>query len=99
RLLPPVVTLDYKADLLKAFFSNYPVDMRTLPNRTMAEAVLEVAEVDSAAAFLGMSSDVLVPREAVSEILNNYYSNGELDTVLFVQFNHTCHMKLEFVVN
>lgn len=99
RLLAPIVTLDYKAELLQAFFAQDYVDMRALPNRTMAEAVLEIAEEDEADVFLGMSSDVLIPEKAVSEILNDYDSNGGLDTVLFVRLEHPGHKKWEFVVN
>lgn len=99
RLLPPTVTLDYKAELLQAYFARENVDMRALPNRTMAESVLEVAEGDEADVFLGMSSDVLIPQAAVSEILKDYQTNGGLDTVLFVKLEHPGHKKWEFIVN
>jgi NDP-sugar pyrophosphorylase family protein len=96
-ILPPIVVLGYKAELIRAYFERDNVEFLDLPNRTMAEAVLEVAETDNAEAFLGMSSDVLVPKRAVEEILNDYL-NCKQDTVLFVKFPKPGHKKWEFIL-
>ena len=92
-LLPPIVTLDYKAALIEAFFLDRPnVQFRVLPGHTMAQAFLDVAASDSADAFLGMSSDVIVPPPAVSEVLTSFDSTRE-DTVLFVNLKEKSHKK------
>lgn len=96
-ILPPIVVLGYKAELIRTYFGRDNVEFRDLPNRTMAEAVLEVAKNDNAEAFLGMSSDVLIPKKAVVEILNDY-TNYKQDIVLFVKLSKTGHKKWEFIV-
>jgi len=98
KMLPPKVTTGYKGDLIRTFFERDNAQFCELPGRTMAEAVLNVAEDDSADAFLGMSSDVLVPRNAVQEILNDYCENGRRDTLLFVRLPKVGHKKWEFCV-
>lgn len=97
-LLPPIIGLDYKGDLIRTYFESNNAEFWSLPKRTMAETVLEIAEKDYANAFLGMSSDVLVHKSAVTEILKDYYKNGKLDTVLFTRLQNIGHKKWEFVV-
>ncbi len=98
NLLPPLVALDYLRPLIRAFFSDTTILFHDLPGMTMAEAVLEIVQRDDADAFLGMSSDVLVPRRAVKEITRLYYANGRKDTALFVQMPVAGHKKWEFSV-
>ena len=64
----------------------------------MAQAVFEIAEQDDADAFLGMSSDVLVPKKAVARILQLYRESGEKDAVMFVRLAKPGHKKWEFCV-
>ncbi len=64
----------------------------------MAQAVFEIAERDDADAFLGMSSDVLVPKKAVTRILQFYRKSGEQDAVMFVRLTKPGHKKWEFCV-
>jgi NDP-sugar pyrophosphorylase family protein len=95
-LMQPVVVVDYLRELIRAYFDGSPVTFCDLPGRTMAQAVFEVAEVDDADAFLGMSSDVLVPKRGVRTILALYRKSGKKDTVLFVRLSKPGHKKWEF---
>ncbi len=97
-MLRPIIAIDYKGELIRAFFERDNVEFRNLPNRTMAESVFEVAEEDSAEAFLGMSSDVLVPKRAVREVLSDFSKNEKHDTALFVELPKPGHKKWEFIV-
>lgn len=94
----PIIALAYKADLIQAYFEQDNVEFRRLPNRTMAEVVFEIAEADNSEAFLGMSSDVLIPGRAVFEIIDHYLSNGTKDTVLFTRLPKPGHKSWEFIV-
>lgn len=94
----PIIALAYKADLIQAYFEQDNVEFRRFPNKTMAEVVFEVSENDDSQAFLGMSSDVLIPGKAVSEILDDYLSNGLKDTVLFTRLPEPGHKSWEFIV-
>lgn len=96
---PPIVIIDYKGELIRSYFERDNVEFRSLPNRTMAEAILEIAENDPSESFLGMSSDVLIPRKAIAEILKDYSENGGKDTVLFAKLPKIGHKKWEFCVN
>jgi NDP-sugar pyrophosphorylase family protein len=96
--MQPVVVLDYLRELIRAYFQSSPVDFRELPGRTMAQAVFEIAETDNAHAFLGMSSDVLIPKVAVALILKLYQRSNEKDTVMFVRLPQPGHKKWEFRV-
>lgn len=98
RLLPPVVTLDYKSQVIRSYFDGDGIDFRELPGRTMAEAFLEVAESDPAAAFLGASSDVLIPRNGVMATLAAFEESGRKDTAIFVRLPKAGHKKWQFVV-
>jgi len=98
-LLPPIVSLDYKAELIQAYFEGSPIEFRCLPGRSMAEAVFEIADGEKAEAFLGMSSDVLVPRRAVQSMLDLYVGSGLRDAALFVRMPTTGHKKWEFSVS
>jgi NDP-sugar pyrophosphorylase family protein len=98
-LMQPVIVVDYLSELIQAYFQGSSVRFCNLPGRTMAQAVIEVADKDDADAFLGMSSDVLVPRRAVANISQFYRKNGQRDTVLFVRLGERGHKKWEFSVS
>lgn len=97
-LLPPIVVLGYKGELIRAYFERENVKFWDLPEgTTMAEDALEVVENDNAEAFLGMSSDVIVPKKAVEEILKDY-TKYKQDIALFVNLQTPGHKKWEFIV-
>lgn len=96
-LLPPIVTLDYKAELIKAYFDGSDAEFRVLPGRSMAEAFLETAEADDADAFLGMSSDVLFPAAGVEKVVGIFREQC-MDTALFVRLPVPGYKKWRFVV-
>ena len=97
-LMQPIVVVDYLRDLIRAYFDGSPVNFCDLPGRTMAQAVFEIAERDDADAFLGMSSDVLVPKKAVTRIVQLYRKSGGQDAVMFVRLTKPGHKKWEFCV-
>lgn len=93
-----IVTLDYKASLIEAYFDGFPdVEFKRLPGRTMAQSFLEVARADNAELLLGMSSDVLVPQQAVTELVKAHKAHSE-DAVLFVTLPEKSHKKWDFRV-
>ena len=97
--LEPIVVIDYLGELIATYFENWPAVFLPLPKTNMAEAVLEVArhhcEADT---ILGMSADVLVPRQAVEIIIDRFSNRGMLDTVLFVKLPTVGHKKWNFPV-
>lgn len=98
-LMRPIVVVDYLRELIRAYFEGSPIDFHDLPKRTMAQAVFEIAEMDEADAFLGLSSDVLIPKAAVARILTLYHRSAGKDTVMFVRLTKPGHKKWEFCVN
>jgi NDP-sugar pyrophosphorylase family protein len=68
----PTIALDYKADLIRAFFQDDDVHMEDLPGRSMAQALVDIAETDPADAYLCMSSDTLLPPGVLSAAIDCY---------------------------
>jgi len=97
NLKVPIVSLDYKAEIIKSFFSLENIEFQVLPERTMIETMLEICEKDNSRAFLGFSSDVLIPPIAIKEILNDY-SKINQNCVLFANLPKPGHKKWEFIV-
>ena len=97
HLKKPIVSLDYKAEIIKSFFAFENIEFRVLPEKTMIETMLEISEDDNSQVFLGFSSDVLVPPLAIKAILEDYFNNNQ-DCVLFVNLPKPGHKKWEFIV-
>lgn len=86
KTLPPLIVLGFKGDFIQAFFETYPVEFCHLPGKAIAKVVLEVTKSDKEAmVFLGMSADVLLPKSAISEMLEFYQTNGQRDSLLCVR--------------
>lgn len=98
NLKTPIVSLDYKGEIIMSYFALDNIDFRMLPEMTMIESMLKIADTDDSEAFLGFSADVLMPPSAIKEVLT-YYSKTLLDCVLFVKLSHPGHKKWDFDVN
>ncbi len=72
----PVVVLDYKADLIRAFFEEDEIDMVDLHETTMVQSLLEVSRRHPADAYLCMSCDVLMPPAALEEAVRRAVQEG-----------------------
>jgi NDP-sugar pyrophosphorylase family protein len=97
----PLVMLDYLGNMIEAFFDGEAIDFITIPNTSMAEKIIRAAETcqGDISAFLGMSSDVLVPPAAVSHALREYCLTGERDLLLLTTNIQQEHKKWEFILN
>ncbi len=96
-LMPTIVTLDYKSELIRHYFAGADVDFRCMPGIGMAEAVLQVAEGDVADGYLGMSADVILPPSAVQEIVADFATHKK-DTVLITRLPQPGHKKWDFEI-
>ena len=96
-VLPPIVSLDYKGDLIRAFFANGEADFRVMPGISMAETVVEIAEREEAEGFLGMSADVILPPSVIREIVTDFNEHGQ-DTVLITRLPQAGHKKWSFEI-
>jgi len=99
-LAKPIVAVSYLGKTITAYFEGWPATFEKVDCPTMADAVLSIASrcADSQA-LLGMSSDVIVPRVAVRQVLEAYKENGGLNTVLFVRLAEAGHKKWNFIVS
>ncbi|MCL4807725.1 MAG: NTP transferase domain-containing protein [Thermoanaerobaculia bacterium] len=97
-LLPPIVTLDYKAELIQSYFDGARATFLTLPDVTMAEAFLTAAASDDASAFLGLSSDVVFPRGLIDSLVRMHTECANEDVALFTKLAEPGHKKWRFVV-
>jgi hypothetical protein len=69
-----------------------------MPGCSMAEAVLDICEKDSAEIYLGISADVLMPKTGVEQILNRLDNFGESNIALFTKLHEPGHKKWEFLI-
>jgi NDP-sugar pyrophosphorylase family protein len=72
----PTIALDYKADLIQAFFAEDDVDMIVLRDSTMVQSLLTISEQNPADAYLCMSCDVLMPPQALAEAVARSREQG-----------------------
>src|ERR1041384_7217435 len=75
QVKPPIVALDYLGDLIEAYFSGNSSRFVWSSGKTMAGAVLSIAEDFPCDSYLGMSADVLLAPNAVAETVRAFEEN------------------------
>jgi NDP-sugar pyrophosphorylase family protein len=94
----PIVVTDYKREAIEAYFAGENITFRSFPGASMAECVLRLAEEVNCEALLCMSSDVLVPPEAIRSIIVSY-AESRLSSLALTVLDQAGHKSWRYSVD